>query len=166
MNTVEKNFYEIYDYYYTPLTQTTSFKVVSTVLIIAACSVIAWFLYKRKKEAELTPWQWANLELSKLSPEAYTKKDDYKKFYFALTSVIKKYLHKRYSWSTEDKTDQELIELLRKHQFDPTLLEMLDAIKDGALWVKFANEQALKAQLEADLETTLQLVKQTTPTKK
>lgn len=156
-------FYDIFDYYTPPFYQTTVGKAVIAASIIATLAVMGYlFILYRKKKA-LTPWEWAHKELGVLVVEKCTCKDDYKKLYFQMSSILKQYLHKRYAWATEDKTDDELIPYLARQKFDAKLLEMLRNLTDGAQWIKFANEDVLRNQAERDHTTARLIVKQTTP---
>jgi hypothetical protein len=159
------NFYDIYDYVYVPLYKTSLFFWFSCIFGILIVGVICYFVIrffiKRKLEKEMTADFWALRELQKLNLHGLKNQDDFKKFYFDLTFIIKRYLKKRYGWSTVDKTDEELIRYLEYKKFDPNLLESLKNFMSGALWVKFAGEDALKMQAEKDLKMTYQMVQRT-----
>ena len=60
-----------------------------------------------------------------------------------------------------DKTDEELIVYLKEKKFDNTLLADLEELMGGALWVKFADEDALKIQAEKDLQMARQIIEKT-----
>ena len=78
-----------------------------------------------------------------------------------ITFIIKKYLHKRYGWLTEDKTDEELVGYLEHKKFDLDLLQGFKKFISGALWIKFADQDALKMQAKKDLELAHQIVYKT-----
>lgn len=156
-------FYDIFDYYTPPFHQTTLGKVVITISLLIALALIVCFVLWRRKKKALTPWQWAYKELELLTVEKCTCKDDYKKLYFHMSRILKQYLHKRYVWATEDKTDDELIPYLERQKFDSKLLEMLKPMVDGAQWIKFANESVLRNQAAKDHATALFIIEQTTP---
>lgn len=150
------DFYDIYDYYTIPFWQTTWFMVLIAILIIMVIGAVCLFLLHKKNNQQ--PWQWAEQELSHLANTPLIHKADYKKFYFALTKIIKGYLHKQYLWMLHDKTDEELIAFLVEKNADPEIIEMLKKIADGALWIKFANAQALKSQADADIQTVHMMI--------
>jgi hypothetical protein len=153
---------EIYSYYEPPFWQTTWFYIVCAIVAVAVViGVTLWLVLRRKKT--LTPWQWALEELQLISPVHCHSKEDFKKFYFCLTDIIKTYLHKRYAWDVHDKTDNELVVFLEQQNFNHEIIEMLKKIAQGALWVKFANMDALKSQAEADWKTVMVMVERTTP---
>lgn len=152
--------YDIYDYYTIPFWQTTWFIICATLLVIAIIGTVIFFMVHKKKK--LLPWEWANQQVQKLSTMTLADKNDYKKFYFALTAIIKEYLAKRYNWSLADKTDEELIAWLKEQKFNPEITEIIQAFADGALWIKFANADALKSQAETDLHRVLTMIEKTT----
>lgn len=152
------DFYDIYDYYTIPFWQTTWFMVCIGLLIVTI-GVLCFFIL-RKKTTQL-PWQWAEQEVNRLSQMTLTHKNDYKKFYFTLTTIIKGYLNKQYDWKLDDKTDEELNEWLTQQKFNPEITEMLKKIADGALWIKFANADALKSQADADITKVLLMIEKT-----
>jgi hypothetical protein len=157
---VATDFYDIFDYYHIPFWQTLWFKVSVCVTVLLLIALIVYFIVTRKKR-ELEPWEWATEKIQQLSLEKCLTKNDYKKFYFDLTLILKQYLHKRYAWKTVDKTDEELIEYLHKQGFDETLLEALKKMLEGAVWIKFAGNDVIKAQADADFKTAFSIIKKT-----
>jgi hypothetical protein len=153
---------DIYEYYYPPFWESLLFKITVGIILVALIALGIW-LYLRTKKKPLSAWEWAHLELSNLTPSRYNTKDDFKKFYFALTSIVKNYLHKRYEWQTVDKTDSELIGLLEQQQFDQEIIDMLKKISESAVWIKFANMDALKSQAETDWKMIASMIIRTTP---
>lgn len=164
----EQDFYEIYDYYTQPLLERKSVQVsLISIGIITITSLIFIFIFLRKKLKPLTVWQVALKELNQLNPDKYTTKEDFKNFYFKLTDIFKRYLNKRYNWPTQDKTDSELIKQLEQQNFNQNfnsdILAQVQKILEGALWVKFANQDALKVQAQADLQTIIKIIDLTKP---
>ena len=157
--------FDIYPFYYIPFWQTTFFKIsIGVVLFLILASVVLYFYLKNKRK-KITAWQWAILELEKLSKsiDSFETKKDFKFFYFDLTSIIKKYLKKRFDWNTTDKTDEELIIFLKDKNFDDELLVGLKKMLNGAIWIKFANESVLKTESKKDLGLALRMVEKTIP---
>jgi hypothetical protein len=153
---------EIYDYYTRPFWQTTWFYVLITI-VTSALIVLGIYLLMRHKKKPLTAWDWALGELKKTTPAHCTHKEDFKKFYFQLTAIIKMYLYRRFGWQIQDKTDTELVLFLEQQAFDRTIIDMLEKVSEGALWVKFANMDVLKSQAEADWKSIVAMVERTTP---
>jgi len=155
--------YEIYEFYYKPFWQTTMFQVLFGILLLSALVSFLLWIFVWHKNRKLAPWDWALLEICKLPIDKCHSKDDFKRFYFLLTGVIKRYLYKRFNWDTIDKTDDELIKFLQNKKFDIRLLESLQKVFDGAVWVKFANEDVLKTQAESDLLVARDVIEKTRP---
>ena len=157
--------FDIYPFYYIPFWQTTFLKVsIAVVLFLISVSIFLYFYLKNKRK-KITAWQWATVELEKLlnSIDSFETKKDFKLFYFDLTSIIKTYLKKRFNWKTKDKTDEELIIFLKEKKFDDELLISLQKMLNGAVWIKFANEDVLKTESKKDLGLTLRMVEKTIP---
>ncbi|KKQ32624.1 MAG: hypothetical protein US49_C0006G0075 [candidate division TM6 bacterium GW2011_GWF2_37_49] len=158
----QTDFYEIYDYYSQPMLEKTSVRLALVILGLSLISLMI-FLYLKRKKRQITVWEWAFKELALLNPQKCTAKPEYKKFYFQLTGILKAYLNRRFGWHTENKTDDELLGYLQKQNFDSIMLSELSKTLQGASWVKFANEDALKNQAETDLKTVKALVEKTKP---
>jgi hypothetical protein len=161
MNSTQ-DFYEIYDYCYPEWWTHTWIKVLLGCTAILIIGLIVYFIITKKKKTPL-PWAWADEQLKKLSCDACKNKVDFKKYYFSLTSILKQYFQVRYFWQTEDKTDEELIQLLQEQQFDQQQLEQLKKIFTGATWIKFANEDALRSQALEDRNKAIEIVAKTRP---
>lgn len=158
-----QKFYEIYDYHYPPWwTQTWAKVAIAGAIIALVLAVI--LIIKWKKRKPLLPWEWADAQLKKLSPQSCKTKDDFKKFYFELTMLFKRYFNKRYFWLTEDKTDDEFIVFLQEQHFDQEQREHLAKIFTGATWIKFANEEAIRSQASEDLAQAHKIIEKTKPT--
>lgn len=158
----QTDFYEIYDYCSRPLLERLSVQIGLGVFVLAVvCAAI--FIFLKLKRRPIAVWEWALKELAALKPERCVSKNEYKFFYFKLTGVLKKYLNKRFGWHAENKTDEELVLYLQKQNFDSNLMNLLEKTLQGASWIKFANEDALKNQAETDLKTVMFVVEQTKP---
>jgi hypothetical protein len=159
-----QDFYEIYDYYTQPVLEKKSVQIsLISIAIIATAAAIFLYFFLRRKKKQLTSWEIALQDLERLNLEKCVSKNDFKSFYFKLTKIFKKYLEQRYSWQTENKTDDELVILMEKQKFNKELLEQVQKILAGALWIKFANQEALKIQAESDLKIIINIILQTKP---
>jgi|SaaInlStandDraft_4_1057021.scaffolds.fasta_scaffold07901_4 hypothetical protein len=155
--------HEIYDFHFCSFWKQPWFVVLITLVFVAG---IAWcvhlfLLYRAKKQEQeniLTPLEWATEELNKLSVEKCENKNDYKKFYFRLTEIIKEYFYKQYDWHVQDKTDEELILFLWGVQFDSECVMKLDKVLKDSLLVKFAGGEALKNNAKQALDVAFFLV--------
>ena len=161
MNT-PSDIYDIYGYYYVPFWSSKFFIYSIIVALLLIVFIIIFFIWRKYKiKNQLKSWEIALSNLHKIDLKRFSSKKDYKIFYIQLTSIIKKYLSKRYSWHLLDKTDDEMIKFLVKQSFDVKLLNDLKNLIQDALIVKFANESALKTQAEKDLKITFELVENT-----
>lgn len=161
-------FYDIYDYIYVPFWKTKTFIVIVAFATAVIGLITAYFIinYIKKKNAQkkvLTSWEWALQELEGLEPQSYESKEEFKQFYFAITNIIKHYLKKRFSFDLFEKTDEELIKSLKSKKFDMNIVAQLDEVLKGSLLIKFANAQALREQTQKDLDTVIDIVKNTIP---
>lgn len=159
----QTDFYEIYDYCSQPMLERLSVQIGLGIFILVLICLIVFFILKRSRRP-IAVWEWALKELGTLKPEKCLSKNEYKFFYFKLTGILKKYLNKRFNWLIENKTDEELVLYLKKQNFDSNLISLLEKTLQGASWIKFANEDAIKNQAEADLKTVMFVVDQTKPT--
>lgn len=160
------DFYEIYGYYETPFFESAYFWIAVIISALLLIGIGIYFYYSKRKKTPLTPWEWATAELKKITIDSCKTKNDYKKMYFSMTTTIKKYFHLRYLWQTEDKTDDELLQFLSAHNFDPSLCDQLKKICASAIWIKFANEDALKTQAIEDLTIVRLIIQKTIPEEK
>lgn len=161
-NIDNQDFYEIYDYYSQPLLEKKAVQVsLFSVVTIVIVGIVVFYIFYRRRKRALNYWEIALLGLENLKLEKCVNKNDFKLFYFKLTEIFKKYLENRYGWKAENKTDEELINLLEKQNFNREFLEPVKKMLEGALWIKFANQEALKIQAEADLRTIVNIINQT-----
>jgi len=160
------NFHDIFDFYYVPVwRQSWFFVLVASLLsLIVVAVLLKIFFYYRSKR--LTPWRWAIRKLDDFDPSSFETKEEYKKFYYNLTALMKEYFSLRFLWRSMDKTDVEFIEMAKANKLDSELVTTLDGIFSGAAWVKFANQTVLKTQAERDLKMAKEVINQTIPKEK
>lgn len=156
------NFYEIYDYYTLPFWQTTWFFILLSILVVAL--IIGAYLFFRSKK-KIPAWTIALQKLEGLRSNKLQSQSDFRLFYFNLTSIIKNYLHERFSFTILDKTDDELLSWLEAQNFDPLILEILKKIAANAVLIKFAKHETLFANAQEDLNRAQSIVTKTIPQK-
>lgn len=149
--------FEIYEFYEPTLLDNVWVRLGGTIVILLIVAVIVYFFVKRRR-APLTPGQQALQELAALQEKDFSNKKEVKGAYFAITTVIKRYLYEEFKLKSIDKTDDELIVFLEKEQFHPPTLEAFKKIHHNALWVKFANYDLIKTQVEQDLAAARHLI--------
>ncbi|MGE0206562.1 MAG: DUF4381 family protein [Candidatus Babeliales bacterium] len=139
------------------------------VLIGIMATLIAFglfFLIKKFKQSKKTnqdPWQEALALLQMIDPEGFKDRLAHKDFYAQVTLILKNYLGARYDLALASKTDDEVIELVCSSSFPASLHDSLKEIFTGALFVKFANQDAAFQKMLQDLEASMKMVKVTMP---
>ena len=161
-------FYDIYSYHYVPFAQTLFGKIVIGVIVGLFIGLLVLLFFFLRKKRQLPFWQKSINEIRSLlmTVDVCQTQEDIKKYYFALTEVIKKYFHDRYGWQTCDKTDEELVPYLSKQRFAKELLDNLKKILEGAQCIKFAKEDVIKIQAKSDAEEIIKIILKTKPNEK
>ena len=159
-------FHDIYGYYFVPFYKETWFIVCVLIigfLILGVVILFLWKWWKKKSEIRklLSPWEWAFEALHNLSISKCENREDFKRFYFQLTDVVKEYLHRRYDWKLDDKTDDELISYLENREFDWNHIRDLRTVMKHALFVKYAGQDALLSQAEEAVDIIANIVEKT-----
>lgn len=164
----EQGLYDIYEQSLVPFWQTKLFYSICAILIFVVIGATLYFTIRlyRSKRAVLSPWHQALRDIEGLQKDNLAKASEGKRFYSILTSVLKKYVHRRYLMDGLAKTDQEFVFMLQKNNFDPELIEQLQTIFMGSVAIKFANAQALQEQIEKDLLLAKSFIKRTQPINK
>ena len=157
-----QNLYDIYDFYHPPLWQQPWFWVVTLLgALLLGFGLFMW--WQRRKRIVKKPWEIALDKLHTLTPSTYTHRDEYKRFYFTLTSILKQYLDNRYNWQTQAQTDDELVEWLERTNAPLPVAEPMRMLVEHAQLIKFANMDAIKSQAIADKEVSISLINRTKP---
>lgn len=130
-------------------------------------TVLCFWLYLRKrKKINLPLWIASIEEIELLKKNNVARANQGKQFYSALTNILKKYLHGRYSIDSIGKTDEELISYLNTQNFSIDITQELQEIFSGVTIVKFANVQAAQEQIDRDIQRSIMLIKKTIPIQK
>lgn len=159
-----EQFHDIYDYIFIPFWKTRTFNLTIIILLLIIAGIITYLVIqhiKRKNALKriLTPAEWALQELGLLKPQEYQKKEEFKKFYFAITKIMKAYIKKEYNLDLTEKTDDEMIAYLQERSIiDKNFIANLKTVLESSLLIKFANAQALREQAEKDLSTLISLI--------
>ncbi len=151
---------DIYDISYHPWWLRSWFIGVLVCLGVVLLFCVGFWLYRKYKKQPVMPyWQ---VTLQKLETLKKCDTQDGQLFYLALTDALKQYLQERYQIALLDKTDTELLEVVRNDQKIPALVsESLKDILDGVMVIKFAHEQALKERMDDAIEQSIKLVQTT-----
>lgn len=158
------SFYDIYDFYYVPFWNNNIFISFIALLLITLSLFLLYKFIKRKKQVPVTYWQTALIALESIDPRACSSKKEFKKFYFELSYTLKKFLEKRFNIKLENKTESE-IEIYFKEcgYIENAELEHFVNILQGAVFIKFANKDALPVKALEDWSLAKNIVKKTIP---
>ncbi len=142
------------------------------VVLLFLAGIVGLLLFRRKKKRreakqQLPPYEEALEALKILDNSHFLKNDNSKKYYSALTEIIKKYLHREVDDSALESTTNELIErlyLLRdsgNFEFDTDTIKKLDSILKRADLIKFAKMKEQEGQAKADRSIIEEIINET-----
>jgi len=168
-NSHMKDFYDIFGVWHEPWWQRTAFKgfIISLISLIGLwlIYVVLKKIFTRKKYKPC--WEIALAYLGNLSAQNILVSGKAKTFYFQLTGILKQYITERYGVAVLGSTEKEILAYLEEQvNFPKESLPLLRDIFDHARSIKFANEAALKEQIEQDLALGVRLVRETIPLNK
>jgi hypothetical protein len=155
---------ELYDLWYDSL-----LKHPYTIVLIAFLCLFIFILlsklYRRFKQKNIKqdPWQEALTALQAIDLSLFQDPDMHKQFYYHLTGIMKQYLAARYALPLESKTDQEVLAELRASGFPKDLVNYLEPILQGAVLIKFSNNQAIYEKMRYDLMYSIDIVRNSIP---
>lgn len=149
--------FEIYEFYeplwWESLWAQIGIGVVGVLIVVA---IVYFILTSRRKP--LTAGQIALRNLALITGKDFSNKKEVKVTYFAITNIIRHYLHGQFGLHVLDKTDDEVIAFIEEKQFHTPTLEALKKIHHSALLVKFANYDMIKTQVELDLVLAREII--------
>lgn len=161
-----KGFFDIYDMAYVPWWQRPVVKVAFWALLVAAIVLVAWYIVRRflARRRPLEPWVQAHDALEVLGKPEMLGQATGKLFYTRLIDVLKLYIHRRYGYDIQGKTDREIIVYLEQQvSFPRDLVPVLGDLCDHALLVKFAHVTESVERMKADIDLARRVIKETTP---
>jgi hypothetical protein len=148
----DHEFYDIYPTWHIPWWQTRAWYITLIIgLFLVLALLVVWYKKRFKKPILLSPAQKATQALEMLAHKYASQKIKLDQVYVMITTIIKIYLQELYSLSLLDKTDHELVLRLADSQFPTNLLPNLEQLMQGAVQIKFANQDALAHQIEQDI---------------
>lgn len=106
-----------------------------------------YYFKKRKKKVEnemkilLPPDLEAIKALNELKEKGYLKVEKEKEFYIELDDILRVYVGRRFSEDTEDKTEYELINILKELNFERGLFINLKNFLEFSSLVKYAKQK-------------------------
>ena len=161
---------DVYDIWYTPWWQMplgygTIIIVSSIIIILSAYRVKNWY-----NRFLLQPERQAIKQLSCLYKEISEKNKNAQVVYPVVTTVLKKYIAKRYQLTTQGATDSECIMILeniseqvnKNTYVDKEIIELFSQLMNNAQKVKFGYYEISSKQVQDDITNALLFVERTT----
>ncbi len=139
-------------------------------LILSGVGLYFYFRRKKKrKEAEqqLPPYEEAIEALKVLDDSHFLKNDNSKKYYSALTEILKRYIDREVDETALESTSNELIERLVLHKdsgnfdFDSETIKKIDKILKRADLIKFAKMREQAGQAKVDRSVVEDIINET-----
>ena len=163
MHNTQQELYDIFPQWHIPFWKQqwfilASYGALCILLILIGFLVYRWYI--RSKQQPIPYWQAALQSIAKLQNKSYTKKEDGKRLYFTLTALLKSFMEKRFSVKMKNCTDEQVAQLIKTLAIDETSKKQLEAIFTGTVYIKFANEQALDAQIKKHLQLAAHFIEQ------
>lgn len=154
-----------YGLWHTPWWQTQWFYALlialGVLMVLALC--VGIFFFVRARMRQLTPWAHAYKQLKELQS---IPSSESKKFYSLLTHILKEYISERYATDMRGKTDQEVVLFLHQAEISHLVKHYFEEIVRGGMYSKFANQQAVKEQMEHNLKQAYSIIQETIPADK
>jgi flagellar basal body-associated protein FliL len=152
-----------------PMTVPEGFKLwmlIIIVAVLAALAVVGILLIRKKKKAAVAeslsvqdpPHIEAYKALDNISRENLLAKGEYKKYYVALSEVIRRYLHRRFDIDTMEKTTREILAQMGKLELVREVRHHIKEFMDQGDLVKFARFVPTGSQTRESLETAYYIV--------
>jgi hypothetical protein len=157
--------HDIYGMIHVPFWQKPIFYVVLCVLGILVIMLYWYYIRGPQRQRSAHAWEQALYELEQLERHGLSDGNQQKLFYSKLTRIIKEYLQKRFGISLTSKTDDELLMLSASLDITQEVRQGLQDILDGVVFIKFAQEAAVRERMQRDLSAGKELVNATRPRK-
>ena len=135
-------------------------------LAVLLLALGAWFYGKRRKKPGPIPWSLApNQEaienLQMLEDMRLIKKGEFKKHYFLLSEVFRKYIERRFAFPAVERTSEEISgELASLHATEP-LRNQIQAFLGNTDLVKFAQAACTPDEARAETDRVRRFVVET-----
>jgi hypothetical protein len=152
-----------------PMTVPEGFKLwilIVIAVVLAALAVVGILLIRKRKKAAIEeslsvqdpPHIEAYKALDSISRENLLAKGEYKKYYVALSEVIRRYLNRRFDIDTLEKTTREILAQMAKLELSREVRHQLKEFMDQGDLVKFAKFIPTGSQARESLETAYYIV--------
>lgn len=162
MHEQKNQFVDIYDVWYQPWWQSFWWYVFFTVLACLIIISVVYYGYRRGWfTKKLSCDQQSLKNLNSLAGASYESSEKIYAAYFQLTLILKTYFAARYHLTLIDKTDLEIVSLLKtlvSEKYQPLLAEFLQR----AFTIKFAHDSISEQMLQDDIKFVKKIIEQTT----
>ncbi|PKN03123.1 hypothetical protein CVU75_03855 [Candidatus Dependentiae bacterium HGW-Dependentiae-1] len=161
----KQELYDIYGMQHVPFWQTLLFKIAfwGVLLFLLLVLTVIFVRRRRMKKKAITAWDQALCDLHALRERELACPAHAREFYLSLTAILKTYVHARYCFPVQGKTDNELVHFLYQENFPHALLQELQEIFSGMELIKFARGQTVAELIERDLQRSVSFVERTIP---
>lgn len=140
-------------------------------LILLGLGLVVWaflkFLRRRKLSGagrHLSPAEQALWELARLEQQQLVQKGEFKKYYFFLSEIFRRYLEERFQYPAIDKTTDEILPyVVHDLPVQPDVKTILEDFLRGTDLVKFSGFRPGEERAIQDRECVVAFVKQTVP---
>ena len=138
-------------------------------IVLLAIALMIWLLKRPRKvkptnpEEMLSPWDKALLEIKKLEQQKLLEKGDYRKFYFFISEIFRRYLDERFHYPAIDKTTSEISRELTGLSFAKQDEGRINNFLSQGDQIKFANASSTINQAKEDSEWLVSFIQKSIP---
>jgi len=139
--------------------------------VLALLGAFGFLYYRQRTKAVALPkipeelkkpgWEVALLELEELKGSGILKRKELKKYYIALSDIIRRYLERRYQMTALDRTTQEVKAELKKAKAGAEVIDLAYGFLYSCDLVKFAKYIPSKEEIEKDWNEAFTIVNMT-----
>lgn len=138
---------------------------------VSAIAVLLFYLRRRARALEIpeakkqksSAWEVAYSELLALSDSDLLNKGRIKEYFIILSEIIKRYIGERFSFSSEDRTTEELKKKLKKLKMEIKKVELVHSFFSFCDLVKFARYIPSPDEIDKASEKAKFIVDETVP---
>lgn len=162
--------YDNYGLWHVPFWKSSSFLLWLKIGLAAIVGLIVLFvayqLYIWHCNKQIPAWDKAFMRLKKLKNEKKVSTVYGKEMYGAFSHILKEYFALRFSFDLQGKTDSEFVDYIEHNHRDQSIVTDVKAVLSGAQAIKFANVDAVQAQIEQDYNRVIEIIQKTIPADK
>lgn len=151
--------YDIYSVWHVPFWQTAwfTYTIVALLIVVIVVGAIVWYWRRYYPVADYRIVIEKKLRL--LLNKQYESKEEIKHTYYLLTELLKEFLGTYYACSLRDKTDSEVVAVLKKQAVAPFVIDRMQEIEQAVLMIKFANMGAARESVYNNIQASISLIR-------